>query len=186
MNFATTFQAMIAKAVPPRSEVGAIVAGVAKSSELIDAERDLAQNAAARVVVAKRLAEIFERLNISSPLRPTLFAHEQDLLEAERAGLNRQVSELSARYRQLQSQIADLTPAYASAVASALAGFRSRAAEQLLDSVAAAEEALEDIRNSNKALTAVGMSPPQALALPYAKALRGLAEKISLEGQRRG
>jgi hypothetical protein len=81
----------------------------------------------------------------------------------------------------MQSQIGDLTPAYASAVASALAGFRSRAAEQLMDSVGAAEQALEDIRQSNKALAAVGLRTPQAIALPYAEALKGLATKVRNE-----
>jgi chromosome segregation ATPase len=178
MSFAATFQAMIAKAVPPRSEVDAIVASVVKAPEIIAAEREFAENAAARQAAAKRLAEIFERLNFKSPVRRTLFAQEQNQLEAERADLNRKVSELTANARRLQSQIANLTPAYARCVAAALVEFRSRAAEQLLDSVSAAEAALDDLRQSNKALMAVGMTPAGAFAMPYAEALKGLATKV--------
>jgi hypothetical protein len=180
MNLIAAFQGMIPKAGPPRSGVDAIVAGVVKAPELVEAERDFAENEVARRAVAKRLAEIFERL-INSPLRRPLFATERDQIEVERADLNRKVDELSDRARQLQHEIANLMPAYARSVASALAGFRSRAANKLLDSVSAAEEALEDIKTANKALAAVGMSPPQALALPYAKALRNLADKILTE-----
>jgi hypothetical protein len=185
MNLVGAIQAFLPKAVHPRSDldaiVDAIVAGVPKAPELIGAEREFVENEAARQVVAKRLAEIFERLNFKSPVRRTLFATEQSALEAERFGLDRKVAELAARAHHLQSQIAGLTPAYARAVASALAGFRSRAANQLLDSVCATEQAIENIRRSNKVLASVGLTPPPAFALPYASALRGLATKVRNE-----
>jgi hypothetical protein len=181
MNLLATIQGIIPKAASPRSEVGGIVAGVAKAPELIEAERELAENAAAKQATTKRLAEIFERLNIKSPVRRTLFAQEQYALEAEQSDITRQVDDLNRKASELRRQVDGLKPAYAQAVAVALAGFRHRAAETLLDSIGAVEEAITDIAETSKALLSVGISVPSATPLHYAKALRNLADKILTE-----
>jgi len=181
MNLAAAFQAMIPKAVPPRSVVDAIVSAVAKPVALHNAECALAENDVLQATLTRRQREIAERLNFQSPLRTVLFKVEQDALVAENGDLNRQVVDLRDRARELRAQIAGLMPDYGRSVAKALAPFRVSVAEQLADAVVLAEQALADISESNKTLMAVGMSPPAAFALPYAAALKGLSDKILKE-----
>jgi ClpP class serine protease len=179
MGLVSAIQALIPKA-GPRSEVAAIVAGVPKARELIEAERAFSETVEARLPLSKRRADIFEKLNFKSPLR-TLFKQQQDELEAEQVGIDRQLDELNRKAGELRRQIDSLTPSYARAVAAALAGFRRQAAENLVDSIGALEEAVADIAETSKALLSVGISVPSANPLLYAKALRNLADKILTE-----
>ena len=182
MNFVATLLAMIPQA-GSRSEVSAIVARVQKDPELIEAERALSETVAAQLPLSKRRGEIFEKLHYRSPLR-TLFKPEQDRLEAEQSDIARQVDGLNRKASELRRQIDGLKPAYARAVAVALADFRRQAAENLLDSIGALEEAITDIAETSKALLSVGISVPSAIPLLYAKAFRNLAEKILTENSR--
>lgn len=162
--------------------VDSIVAAVAKPLALQDAERALSESVALEASLTKRLGEIAERLNFRSPLpRKVLMKSEQDELEAERAVLDKRTIGVRNEANALRRQVAEHMPAYARSVAAALAPFRRSVAEQLLDAVGLAEQALNDIDKSNKALRSVGMAPPAAFALPYAAALRSLADKVANE-----
>ena len=178
MNFVETLSRLIPG--PPLSEVAAIVASVPKSPELTEAERAFSETVAARLPLAKRRAEIYERLNFESPLR-MLIKPEQDQLEAEQSDIARQVDDLNARASRLRQQIDCLMPAYARAVAAALAGFRHRAAENLLDSIGSLEEAIKEITETSKALSSVGIRVSSVTPLQYATALRNAAGKILTE-----
>ncbi|MGX1321812.1 hypothetical protein AB7M17_005265 [Bradyrhizobium sp. USDA 377] len=164
--------------------VESIVAAVAKPIALHDAERALAERVAFEASLTKRLGEIEERLNFRSPLpRMVLSKTEQDELEAERIVLNRKVLNARTEAGELRRQVAGLMQEHARSVAASLAPFRRSAAEQLLDAVSLAEQALADIDKSNKALTSVGIAPPAAFALPLAAALKALAEKVIMESR---
>jgi hypothetical protein len=167
----------------PSSGVAAIVAGVRKSAGLIEAESALAENSAAEVAATKRLSEIAERLDIKSSLR-TIFKDERDALESERSDLRREADERRSRAVDLRRLVAELMPEYARSVSVALSTFRRLAAEQLIDAVLMAEEAMTDIAISNRALLSVGFSPPGAFALPYSVAARELAYRILKETAR--
>lgn len=162
--------------------VDAIVAGVAKPIALHDAECALSERVSLEATLTKRLGEIAERLNFRSPLpRMVLSRTEQDELEAESALLNRQILDARNEASELRRRVVQLMPEYARAVAAALAPFRRSAAEQLLDAVGLAEQALSDIDKSNRALAEVGIASTAAFPLPLAAALKSLAEKVILE-----
>lgn len=174
--------AAISKLLPPSlvcPGVDSIVAAVIKPVALQDAERALSERAALEASLTRRLEEIAERLSYRSP--KILFENEQRKLEAERAAIGDQIAGLRNEANDLRRQVAALMPAHARSVAAALNPFRRSAAEQLLDAVGLAEQALADIDQSNKALNSVGMTPPAAFALPYAAALRALADKVASE-----
>lgn len=180
MTFVETIRRAILPCAQPQSGVAAIVAGVEKPPAMIQAERVLLEIAASRPALTKRRAEIFERLNFQSPSR-TVFKPEEDALRAEQADIDQHVSDLNTRAFELRREIDGLMPEYARAVAVALAGFRHRAAENLLDSIIALEEAIADVSETARALSAVGISVPSASSLAYAKAYKSLAEKILTE-----
>ena len=176
---------MIPNGATPRSEAAAIIARVSKAPELVQAERVLAEIAAARLPLARRRSEIFERLHVQSPHR-TIFKPEEDALRAEQADIDRNVAALNDRDAELRRQIDLLMPIYGRAVAAALASFRKRAAESMLDSITALEEAISDISETAKALSTVGISVPSASSLAYGKAYKNLAEKILTETTHHG
>ncbi|MBR1154819.1 hypothetical protein [Bradyrhizobium sp. JYMT SZCCT0428] len=185
MNLVSTIRAMIPNAGPQRSEVAAIVAGVQKHPALIEAERAFFEIVAARLPLAKRRAEIFERLHVQSPNR-TVFKAEEDALRQEQSDIDLRVADLNARAAKLRREIDRLMPDHGRAVAAALASVRRRAAENLLDSIVALDAAISEIGETSKALSLVGVNVTSASPLAFTKAYKTLAEKILREEARNG
>ncbi|MGX1107843.1 MULTISPECIES: hypothetical protein [Bradyrhizobium] len=181
MNVATALSKLLPSSLVCPG-IDSIVAAVAKPVALLDAECALSERVALEASLTKRLGEIAERLNFRSPLpRMALSKTEQEELEAESALLNRQILDARNEASELRRRVMQFKPEYARSVATALAPFRRSAAEQLLDAVGLAEQALADIDRSHRALTAVGIASPAAFALPLAAALKSLAERVIVE-----
>src|SRR6476646_4959571 len=166
---------------PQRTSVERIVDAVPKPADLLKAERDLAENLQLAASLTKRQGAIAERLNVQAPIRASLLKVDQDALVAENNEINRKLIDLRSRAGELRAHLASLLPDHARAVAIALNPFRRSAAEQLADGVSQVEQALSDIAESNKALFALGLTPPAAFSLPYSKAMKALSDKILQE-----
>lgn len=167
---------------PAFDDVGELFAAVPKPDELECAERALSEALGMIAGSTKRQGVIIERLTIQNPTKAPVIATEKKALEAENRELTARVAALQSKVCEIKAEIQRLMPVYVQAVAEALRPIRKRAAQQLIDGVAAMETALADIDRSNAVLGKLGRSTPSVMTMPFSQYYRELAAKIVREG----
>jgi chromosome segregation ATPase len=151
-----------------------------KSISLPTKSADLAAAETALKDLLERLADLNGQLSTSNS---RLGAAKGSALEADRAAneilkIERNLRQCQSRVAEVRQEIGRLWPDYVAAVRKAVAKHRHDAATRLLESLKLYDEAVGDLKTTEKILAAVGANPKRSALVPFFPAAMNAAKKL--------